>query len=118
MLNAAEEIWWGRAESDWLEAFASHPKIGEKPTNNAMAAREQSGVADASAQTLDTLAAANRAYLEKFGYIFIVCAKGKTSDEMLSILQKRQPNSPADEIRVAAAEQAKITRLRLLELFS
>jgi allantoinase len=98
--------------SDWLAAFAAHPRIGAA-TTDARAAREQSGARDASAETLARLAAGNRAYEEKFGYIYIVCATGKSAAEMLAILESRLRNSPEAELAVAAEQQRRITRLRL-----
>ena len=74
---------------------------------------EQSGVEGAAEETLQALAAGNRDYEEKFGHIFLVCATGKSADEMLACLQRRMDHDPGDEVHVAAAEQALITRLRL-----
>ncbi len=109
--------------ADWLEAFHSHPKIGEKKSaaqvstqSNTWSGQEQSGVDDAHQETLDTLAQLNREYEEKFGYIFIVCATGKSADEMLAILRERLGNESDVELGIAAAEQAKITELRLKKL--
>jgi len=121
----AEEIWWKCSEDDWKEAFTHHPKIGDieslkkkfASTAN-WAAGEQSGAAVASQQTLEALAKGNDEYEKKFGYIFIVCATGKSADEMLSLLQSRLPNEPKDEIQNAADEQLKITQLRLEKLLS
>ena len=79
---------------------------------------EQAAVKQASQETLEALAAGNEDYERKFGYIFIVCATGKTADEMLALLQARLPNTPADEILIAAGEQDKITRLRLEKLLA
>src|SRR5438132_8226354 len=90
-LEAADHIWRRLAPSDWLTAFAAHPRIGDN-TADTRAAREQSGVRNASADTLDRLAAGNRAYEAKFGYIYIVCATGKTATEMLEILESRLGN--------------------------
>jgi OHCU decarboxylase len=125
MIETAERIWWSLGPQDWLEAFHSHPKIGEKKAaaNTALEARkwsaqEQSGVENSAADTLNVLAELNRAYEEKFGFIFIVCATGKSSTEMLSILRERLENGPDEELRNAAAEQAKITELRLRKLMS
>ncbi len=121
----ADEIWWSLTEDDWLEAFHAHPKIGE---NKAAAAQseqargwstqEQSGVANASSNTIAELAQRNRDYEARFGFIFIVCATGKSSDEMLASLNSRLPNEPATELRVAAEEQRKIMRLRLEKLLN
>jgi allantoicase len=124
VLAAADEVWRGLAPSDWLEAFKAHPRIGEKkaerPTDDARAqgwaAGEQGGVAVAAAETLHALAEGNRAYDERFGHIFIVCATGKSADEMLALLRARVGNEPATELAIAAEEQRKITRIRLEKL--
>lgn len=123
LLTAAREEWNALESSDWREAFAHHPKIGDRdalavrfPATHELSAREQAGIADATAGVLDALAEGNRRYEEKFGYIFIVCATGKSADEMLALLEARLPNDAATELRVAAAEQAKITELRLQKL--
>jgi 2-oxo-4-hydroxy-4-carboxy-5-ureidoimidazoline decarboxylase len=111
------------SESDWLEAFAAHPLIGDVDSlrkkyaaTKQLAAGEQSGVDAASEATLRELAGLNRAYAEKFGFIFIVFATGKTADEMLAILKSRIDNSRDQELANAAAEQLKITRLRIEKL--
>jgi len=121
LLAAAREEWFALAADDWREAFAHHPQIGDRnslrarfPHTAHLSAREQEGVAGASDDTLDALAEANRIYQQRFGYIFILCATGKTADEMLALLRERLLNDPETEIRMAAAEQAKITELRLL----
>ena len=125
LLQAADEIWWSLDASDWLEAFAAHPKIGGKRAAREQDAQaqswseqEQSGARDAGQATLDELAAANREYEERFGHIFIVCATGKTAGEMLALLRARLPNEAATELRNAAEEQRKITRLRLEKLLT
>jgi 2-oxo-4-hydroxy-4-carboxy-5-ureidoimidazoline decarboxylase len=118
--DAAERTWDDLPRADWLEAFAAHPRIGDLDAlrarfaaTAAWSAREQEGVAGASEEVLRALAEGNRLYEEKFGFIFIVCATGKTAGAMLELLRRRLPNDPADEIANAAAEQAAITRLRL-----
>ncbi|HKA37035.1 MAG TPA: 2-oxo-4-hydroxy-4-carboxy-5-ureidoimidazoline decarboxylase [Thermoanaerobaculia bacterium] len=111
LLDAAERTWITLDREDWLEAFAAHPKIGGPASGQA--AREQSGAAGASAETLHGLAAANREYEERFGRIFIVCASGKSAEEMLDLCRRRLHNDPREELAVAADEQRKITRLRL-----
>jgi OHCU decarboxylase len=116
LLDAADEIWWGLTETDWREAFASHPLIGEVRPCGGSSQQEQIGMQASSPPTRAALARLNRAYLEKFGYIYIVCATGKPGDEMLAILEPRLPNHPAAEIRIAAEEQSKITRLRLSKM--
>jgi OHCU decarboxylase len=125
LLMAADEIWWSLDAADWLEAFAAHPKIGGRKAARAQDAQaagwseqEQSGARDAAQATLDELDAANRTYEEKFGHIFIVCATGKTADEMLALLRARLPNDAATELRNAAEEQRKITHLRLEKLLT
>jgi OHCU decarboxylase len=123
-LNArADRVWWSLEQRDWLEAFHSHPKIGEKKAASAVAVAaqrwsedEQSGVRNSAQETKEALAKLNRRYEEKFGYIFIVCASGKSSEDMLAILRARLENPADEELLIAAAEQAKITRLRLGKL--
>lgn len=123
LVAAADRVWWSLSSQEWLEAFHSHPKIGEKKAAAATTAEaqqwseaEQAGVRNAAHETLGALAELNQTYEAKFGYIFIVCASGKSSEEMLAILRERLENSPDDELRIAAAEQAKITELRLRKL--
>ena len=123
LLQAADEVWWRLGSSDWLEAFQAHPQIGQRTAavqvsaqSQAWAAEEQSGMGHAGVGVTMALEDANQEYLAKFGYIFIVCASGKSASEMLSILQSRLPNSPDVEIQAAAEEQRKITRLRLEKL--
>jgi 2-oxo-4-hydroxy-4-carboxy-5-ureidoimidazoline decarboxylase len=124
---AADEIWWSLSVRDWLEAFAAHPRIGggREPAARAQHAQaegwsrqEQAGARDAAQATLDELAAANRAYEEKFGHIYIVCATGKTAGEMLALLHARLSNEAGAELRTAAGEQSKITKLRLEKLLT
>ncbi len=123
LIAKADRLWWSLEPHQWLEAFHSHPKIGERQAARATAAAaqkwstdEQSGILSAAPDMIVTLAELNRQYEEKFGYIFIVCASGKSSEEMLSILRERLENPPDEELRIAAAEQAKITALRLEKL--
>ena len=123
LIAKASEVWWALDETDWLEAFRSHPKIGETKAANAVSAQsqqwsaqEQQGVQHAAQDTRQRLAKLNLDYEKKFGFIFIVCATGKSSDEILALLEERLPNEPAAELPVAAAEQAKITELRLRKL--
>lgn len=123
LCQAADVHWQSTGPDDWHEAFTHHPRIGsvaglrEKfATTASWAAHEQGGTALAADQTLEDLAAGNRAYEEKFGHIFIVCATGKSAAEMLALLRGRLPNEPAAELAIAAAEQHKITGLRLRKL--
>src|SRR4030095_7608985 len=108
---------------DWLEAFAAHPKIGETKAARSQQARaaewsagEQAGMNSADELLKQELAAANRAYHEKFGFIFIVCATGKTAKEMLELCRARLGNDRDAEIAIAAGEQQKITEIRLRKL--
>lgn len=124
LLIAADESFAELDPPDWLEAFSHHPKIGDLEslrtkfaTTATWASGEQAGVSMARETTLAALAEGNRAYEEKFGYIFIVCATGRSADEMLDALERRLPNEPEDELQAAAAEQMKITHLRLHKLF-
>jgi 2-oxo-4-hydroxy-4-carboxy-5-ureidoimidazoline decarboxylase len=114
----ADEAWWRLDERDWLEAFSKHPQIGEQKEDAKWSAAEQAGMARASTDAVASMYQLNRKYLEKFGWIFIVCATGKSAAEMLAIIEQRLANNAAREIRIAAAEQAKITHLRLTKLLA
>jgi OHCU decarboxylase len=123
LFRAAEQIWFDLPPADQLEAFAAHPRIGSNKSAPSQAKRaakwsegEQAGAAGADQATLEQLAEANRLYLEKFGFIFIVCATGKTAAEMLAICRARLGNSAATELKIAAEEQLKITEIRLNKL--
>jgi allantoicase len=111
--ETADSIWKASAREDILEAFSAHPKIG-----NHQAADEQAGVRTASDATLQDLAALNVEYQSRFGYIYIVCAKGKTADEMLELLRQRLHNDPDEELGIAAEEQRLITQFRLRKIGS
>lgn len=123
LIRKAESIWWSLEPRDWLDAFHSHPKIGEQQAARATAveaqkwsSEEQAGIGESAPDTIAELAELNRRYEEKFGYIFIVCASGKSSGEIRSILRQRIENAQDEELRNAASEQAKITELRLRKL--
>ena len=125
LIAKANDIWWSLAPEDWLEAFRSHPKIGEQKAaarisdqSSEWSGQEQAGMGSASRETADSLAELNRAYEQRFGFIFIICATGKSSEEMLAALRKRLENDSAAELPIAAAEQSKITELRLKKLVS
>jgi allantoicase len=108
------------AESDWLEAFAAHPRIGEKRVGSgatsAWSAQEQARVSEAARATLDAIAEVNRAYEARYGFRYIVCATGRTAEEMLAIARERLEGDRARELARAAEEQRKITELRLEKL--
>ena len=121
--DAAEAAWRPLGESDWLEAFAAHPVIGDLSSLRAkdaatkeLAAVEQSAAAGAAETALRELADLNRDYRQRFGFIFIVCAAEKSAAEMRAILRDRIGNTRAEELQNAAAEQLKITRSRLERL--
>jgi allantoicase len=124
LFDVADDVWRALDARDWLEAFGAHPKIGERKVGQQVrSARwsdaEQSGARaadDAALAALAALAEANRLYEERFGFIFIVCATGKSAEEMLEIARARLGNDPETELRVAAEEQRRITRLRLEKL--
>ena len=123
LISSADAVWRDLRDADWLEAFSAHPKIGEKkqaqPERSAdWSAGEQAGMDSADESVRQNLADANRAYYDKFGFIFIVCATGKSAEEMLELCQRRLGNDRETEIRVAAVEQQKITEIRLRKLLS
>jgi OHCU decarboxylase len=120
LFAASDEIWRGLKESDWLEAFAKHPRIGESkaaqaasPQSASWSAEEQNNVGSAAESVRQALADANREYERHFGRVFIVCATGKSAEEMLDILGRRIENDNDTELHAAAEEQRKITNLRL-----
>jgi OHCU decarboxylase len=121
--SKADEIWWKLDEEDWLEAFRAHPKIGEKKAAAAQSseaqqwsAQEQSESQKTAAETKAALAAGNLEYEQRFGFIFIICATGKSAEEILAALNGRLSNDSDAELRIAAEEQRKITQLRLRKL--
>lgn len=124
LFASAERVWSALDRDDFLEAFSHHPAIGEDmaalrakfASTATLSASEQAGMSGADEPTLLELRARNRAYRERFGFIFIVCASGKTAPEMLELLKLRLENQPELELAVAAAEQAKITALRLARI--
>ena len=123
LLQKADDIWWKLEEEDYLEAFRGHPKIGDMQSlkekyssTKALAANEQSSLAAASESVLIDLMQKNEEYEKKFGFIFIVCATGKSAEEMLSILLARLSNNREEELTNASEEQRKIYQLRLEKL--
>ena len=125
LINDAEDEWYECTEADWLEAFTHHPKIGDVESltkkfasTAGWASGEQSAVSTASQQTIEALAKGNDDYEKKFDFIFIVCATGKSAEEMLQLLQARLPNTKEEEIKIAMDEQNKITQLRLQKLLA
>jgi allantoicase len=117
LLAAAESAWSNLKPGDWLQAFAAHPRIGERGGHApAMSEREQSAVIQASARTLAALEAENRRYEERFGRVFLIAARDRSAEEILHELRRRMSNDPSAELEAAAAEQRKITRMRLIEM--
>ncbi|MEO0532163.1 MAG: 2-oxo-4-hydroxy-4-carboxy-5-ureidoimidazoline decarboxylase [Planctomycetota bacterium] len=123
LTEAADAAFDAMPRDAWLEAFTSHPKIGDLDSlhmkfagNKEWSGGEQAGVNDADEAVLRRLAEGNEAYEKRFGYLFIVCATGKSAAEMLAILESRLPNDPEVELPIAAGEQRKITHLRLGKL--
>ena len=114
LLAVADTVWRGLGKSDWLEAFSRHPRIGESAAG--LAAGEQAGMQSADGAVRAALAAVNRQYEARFGYRFLVCATGKSAAEMLELARRRLGNASEAELGIAAAEQQKITRLRLEKL--
>ncbi len=115
----ADEVWSTMQEPDWIEAFACHPRIGERKAAHAVAksaawsVQEQSSTEHAAEQVLAELAAGNALYEERYGFTYIVCATGKSAEEMLAILNRRLASDRATELRVAAEQQRQITQIRL-----
>lgn len=120
----AAEAWWSLDEQDWLEAFACHPQIGEKvggasaakhaaTRSGAWSRQEQSKYSGAEDEVKQAIAEGNREYQKQYGFIYIVCASGKTPGEMLAILRGRLGRDRAAELREAALQQQQITDLRL-----
>jgi 2-oxo-4-hydroxy-4-carboxy-5-ureidoimidazoline decarboxylase len=134
VFQAAERVWWALESGDWLEAFSCHPRIGdrgderrrgttgddgESQGHNVAAEwsrEEQRGANVATEEIRAALAKGNREYEARFGHVFLICATGRSAQEMLAALQQRLHNSPSAELKIAAAEQARITRLRLEKL--
>ena len=118
--QSADRCWQGLDEADYLQAFEGHPKIGDvnslkaKYANTkALASGEQSGVAQASDEVIEALSRDNQLYLDRFGFIFIVFASGKSAQQMLELLQGRLHNDRATELKNAAEQQRLIFQLRI-----
>ena len=123
LLAAADILWLSLSPAEWREAFSQHPRIGERigalpQTERAQSwsAGEQAGIHSAGDGVRAELAAVNREYEERFGYVYLVCATGKTAEELLAVARARLRNPPAVELATAAKEQQKIMRLRLEKL--
>ena len=119
LFGASDEVWATMDEPDWMEAFRAHPRIGERKVARATAQsaawsqQEQAAVEDAQSKTLQELADGNQLYEVRFGFTYIVCATGKSAEEMLLLLQRRLKNDRPSELREAAEQQRQITCIRL-----
>ena len=120
LLAASDEVWHSLPDSDWLEAFRSHPRIGESrapqtasPKSAAWSEQEQRSLAQGDDAIRVALAEANREYERRFNRIFIVCASGKSPEEILKSLQRRLNNDERDELQESAKQQRQITQIRL-----
>lgn len=115
----ADSIWVTMSESDWLEAFVCHPRIGERKVASASeqsiawSEQEQTGTSRASNDVLRKMAGGNALYEQRFGFTYIVCATGKSADQMLAILERRLANDRMAELKEAAEQQRQIMQLRL-----
>jgi 5-hydroxyisourate hydrolase/2-oxo-4-hydroxy-4-carboxy-5-ureidoimidazoline decarboxylase len=120
LVDVANDIWYNQCNSlDWLESFTHHPKIGDvKSLTKKFAGKEQASVAAATKKTIAALADANTEYEAKFGFIFIVCATGKSATEMLRLLEDRLSNTIGEELHIAMGEQMKISILRFQKLIT
>ena len=118
LVDLSAQIWYDEcAEADWRESFTHHPKIGDvKSLTEKFAGKEQAGVAVATHQTIEALAKANTDYENKFGFIFIVCATGKSANEMLALLEDRLQNTTEEELHIAMGEQQKISIIRFKKM--
>ncbi|MGV3696613.1 2-oxo-4-hydroxy-4-carboxy-5-ureidoimidazoline decarboxylase [Flavobacterium sp.] len=118
LVELSSKIWYDQcSESDWRESFTHHPKIGDvKSLTEKFAGKEQAGVAAASTETIEALAKANADYETKNGFIFIVCATGKSADGMLALLKDRLQNTTEEELHIAMGEQQKISIIRFKKM--
>ncbi|PON56706.1 Transthyretin/hydroxyisourate hydrolase [Parasponia andersonii] len=134
-ITLARDVWFNKVDVHaWLQAFSAHPQIGHSPPSSSSSSSSSSSAHSTSAQwskgeqstalatatssSLQELSEWNARYKEKFGFVFLICASGRSTDEILSELKKRYPNRPIVEFEIAAEEQMKITELRLAKLFS
>ncbi|MEX1189100.1 MAG: hydroxyisourate hydrolase [Bacteroidia bacterium] len=119
LVECCTDVWYNQCDkNDYLESFTHHPEIGDfESLKEKFAGKEQAGISVATENTINQLAQANKDYKAKFGFIFIVCATGKSADEMLQLLINRLENSLDEEIAIAMGEQMKISIIRLQKLF-
>ena len=124
LLATADRIWSTLSPDDWLEAFSKHPRIGERAAHASADVErrwsegEQSRARESAPAVLADLATVNAAYENRFGHVFLICATGKSADEILNQARARLQNDPGRELHVAAEEQRRITHLRLRKLLA
>ena len=125
LMQAADRIWNSLAPPDWLEAFSHHPRIGKIEdleakfaSTQSWATEEQNGIRGAPRGVIQDLAKENLDYEKRFGHVFLVCATGKTAEEMLGLLRNRMKHTPEQELKTAAEQQIKITHIRLEKLLN
>jgi OHCU decarboxylase len=119
LLKTADEVWLGLEPADWLEALDGHPRIGESGGAAPGHSRsEQAGVADAPDTVLAALREGNRRYEARFGHVFLISAAGLSAEQVLAELSRRLENRPETELREAAEQHRRITRLRLQRLLA
>ena len=117
--ETADTIWMSLEPADWRESLEGHPRIGESGGTSAEFSRqEQAGLSDVGDGVRAAIAAGNRAYEDRFGHVFLISAAGRTPQEILGNLRSRLSNDPDTELRVAAEEHRRITRLRLAQLLA
>jgi 2-oxo-4-hydroxy-4-carboxy-5-ureidoimidazoline decarboxylase len=115
--HVAEAVWFSLTRADWLDAFSKHPKIGDKAASK-WPAEEQRGMSEAGRDTAHAMRELNERYERKFGWIFIVCATGKSAGELHNVLETRLSNDAVEELQIAVIEQSKIMHLRLNKLLT
>jgi OHCU decarboxylase len=118
LLELGERVWWELTPADWREALDAHPKIGDRPPEGSQESREQGAMATAGPALRDEIADGNVAYEARFGMTYVVRARGRSPGELLLLLRQRMDNQPEAELRIAAGEQAQITRLRLSDVIA
>lgn len=124
LVAAADRVWFTLSPDDWLEAFSKHPRIGDRAARSApdverrWSEGEQSRAREAAPAVLTELAMANAEYENRFGHVFLICATGRSADEILQQARERLHNDPESELRIAAEEQRRITHLRLRKLLT
>jgi OHCU decarboxylase len=114
----SERVWWEQPPSEWRAALDAHPRIGDRTPEGSKEGREQGSMATAGPALREAIAEGNRAYERRFGMTYVVRAKGRNPAELLLLLRTRMDNDPETELRVAAEQQAEITRLRLADVLA